>query len=534
MTGVSTLGQALNRINLIGNQTTLLNSLTTQLATGKKSQSFSGLGTAGLTSQRARASLTSITAYTDNISNADRRMSLMLQGVEEYKAQAQTLWDLMIGFGQESLHDNKADVVYGLQTVTGTQDLSAFASIGALVAANTPNLDDPNDSFEITFSDPNEPTIAATITVDLSDAALAAGGGNAAVELAAYINNQLAAIPGGAPASLNASATVGGGGQLALRGTANIAVSNDSISNAISPTGLINLGLGANTSFLGPEHEIGVNSGKLDAEFATIQNSASDLYDFLVDLLNVQDEGRYLLGGADTTTKPLNDTGALSSKISTLLGNWQDETLPPATNLSNTELISAYQSRTFSQDVNAITDTTIGYSSALSSGNAGKVFVRVRESSELDYTVLANEEAFRDILVATAFIKNGDFAPIADVYADPYTPGDLPIENGAPGATLSEMKDNFFAVFNDLATTINNSIDDLDQARFRIESDRARIDQIKQAYAQEKFLFDKTVADVEDADLNQVAIEIQTLQIQLEASYMITARVSELTLVNFI
>ncbi len=533
MTGVSTLGQALNRINLINDQSSLLNSLTTQLATGKKTQKFSGLGTAALTSQRARADLSSVDVYTDNISRADRRMSLMLQSIEEFKAQAQTLWDLMIGFGQESLHENDADVVYGLQTVTGGQDLSVFPSIPALVAANAPNLDDPNDSFDITFSDPNDPLIAATITVDISDAAALAGGGNAAVELAAYINNQLAAIPGGAPASLNASATVGVGGQIALRGTSNITISNEG-TNPISPTGLINLGLGASTSFLGPEHEIGVSSGKLDTEFATIQNSASDLYDFLVDLLNVQDEGRYLLGGADTTTKPLNDTGALNSKISTLLGNWQDETLPPATNLSNSELISAYQSRTFSQDVNAITDTTIGYSSALSSGNAGKIFVRVREDSELDYTVLANEEAFRDILVATAFIKNGDFSPIADVYAQPYTPGDLPIENGAPGATLSEMKDNFFAVFNDLTTTINRSIDDVDQARFRIESDRARIDQIKQAHAQEKFLFQSTIADIEDADLNQVAIEIQTLQIQLEASYTITARVSELTLVNFI
>ena len=43
MTGVSTLGQALARINLLNTQNELLNNLSTQLATGKKTQSFTGL-----------------------------------------------------------------------------------------------------------------------------------------------------------------------------------------------------------------------------------------------------------------------------------------------------------------------------------------------------------------------------------------------------------------------------------------------------------------------------------------------------------
>ncbi len=528
MTGVSTLGQALNRINLLGDQNKLLNALTTQLSTGKKTQEFSGLGNDILTSKRARAGVNSVETYLDNISSADRRMKLMTTGIEEFQAQAKNIWELMIGLGQESLHDDRADIIYGLQTVDGTQNLSGFGSIGALVAANAPELDPPNDSFEVTFSDPDDSSSFVTITVDISDAAAAAGAGNAQIELVNYMNTLLAAVPGGVPAALNANIVALGTGEISFQGTANITISNQN-NTTISSAGMSALGLSPGQYELGPEYEIGINNANLDVELATIKDAANDLYDFMVDLLNTEDDGRYLFGGADTLTKPITDTGALTSKVNALLSGWKDGTLP-----TNASLISAYSARTFSQDPNAITDTTIGYSATLTNGNAGKVFVRVKEQSEIDYTVLANEDPFRDILVALSFIKSDEFTPIADVYAEPYTPGDVPIKEGAPGANLQEMKDNFYAIFNPLTTSVNRAIDEADKARFRVESDRARIDSIKQSYIQQRALYQTTIADVEDADLTDVAVKIQTLQVQLEASYTVTARVSELTLVNFI
>ena len=62
MTGISTLGQALNRINLLNDQTTILDSLTTQLATGKKTRAFTGLETDILSSKRARADFQAVAA----------------------------------------------------------------------------------------------------------------------------------------------------------------------------------------------------------------------------------------------------------------------------------------------------------------------------------------------------------------------------------------------------------------------------------------------------------------------------------------
>lgn len=67
MTGISSLAQALGQIDRIQSQQTLLDELSTQLATGKKTQKFSGLNTEILADQRARTDLSALETYVDNI-----------------------------------------------------------------------------------------------------------------------------------------------------------------------------------------------------------------------------------------------------------------------------------------------------------------------------------------------------------------------------------------------------------------------------------------------------------------------------------
>ncbi len=403
MTGISSLGQALSRINLLNNQNQLLNSLTTQLATGKKTQSFAGLNNDILTSKRARADFQSLDKYIDNIKNGERRIKQMLTAIEEFQQQAENFSNALVQFSQESVHQ-KGDV--------------------------------------IVYDDPLTPAIETT--------------------------------------------------------------------------------------------QIGHNSADPDVDLQTLRDLAGNLFTFMGDLLNVQEGDRYLLGGSDTLTQPYDDNGTLDAALSTLITNWKDETLPAATNLTSAELVSALTSRDIAQDPNAITDTIVGYSAALSAGNVGDVFIRVDDTVEIDYTAQANEEPFRDILVAASFITNENLIPIADVYAEPYTAGDPTLADGAPGATLQEMKDNFFQVFNELSSSVSNAIDGLDTVRFRLENARARIDGIKISYERDQNILLNTIDEVENADINDVAIKINTLQVQLEASYRVTASVSQLSLVNFL
>jgi flagellin-like hook-associated protein FlgL len=49
-------------------------------------------------------------------------------------------------------------------------------------------------------------------------------------------------------------------------------------------------------------------------------------------------------------------------------------------------------------------------------------------------------------------------------------------------------------------------------------------------YKTEKNTLSGIIGDVEDADPNEVAVKINSLQIQLEASYRVTASMSDLSL----
>lgn len=403
MTGVSTLGQALSRINLLNTQNELLNNLSTQLATGKKTQSFTGLNSEILSSKRARADFQSLDVYINNIKGGERRVAQMLSSIEEFQQQAENFSSALIQLSQESVHQEGETIFY----------------------------DDPL---------------------------------------------------------------------------------TDEVENT----------------------RVGQTSAEPDIDLATLQDLATNLFSFMGDLLNVQEGDRYLMGGADSLTQPYNDTGTLDAAISTLITNWKDETLPPALNLTNDELVSALTTRDTAQDPNAITDTIIGYSAALSAGNVGDVFIRTDERIEVNYTALANEDPFRDVLVAASFIKNENLAPIADVYAEPYTPGDPTLADGAPGATLEEMKDNFFAVFTELARSVNSALDDIDKVRFRLENVRAQIDEVKTSHQTDQNILQNTIDDIENVDINDVAVKINTLQVQLDASYRVTASVSQLSLVNFL
>lgn len=397
MTEISTSARARNQIDRINAQQALLENLATQLATGKKTQRMSGLGNSLLTTTRARADFNSLEAYISNITNADRRMQLMLQSVNEIQAQAENFSGSLTLFSKESVHQKGEEVLY----------------------------DDPLTPYDD-----------------------------------------------------------------ALR--------------------------------------VGMTSSEPDVDFQSLIDYADNLYDTIASLVNARDTDTYVLGAADTTTQPLTDTGLLDSAIGSLITGWKNGTI------SNDELIADLTNGDTSSNPDAISDDIIGFSASLSSGNVGDLTVRASDSLEIDYSVRANEDPFRDLLVGLAFLKNAALPPVADTYTPPNTYPGAPDVEGAPGATLDEMKDNFFTVLESVAGMIEDAIDGIDTINFRVETARARIDQVKQDHVQAQNILADTISDVEDVNLDEVAVQISSLQVQLEATYAVTAQVQQLSLVNFI
>ena len=194
MTGVSTLGQALRQIENIKKQQTTFTTLSTQLATGKKTQNFSGLGTDALSSIRSRSSIVTLDSYIGNIGKADTRLKIMLSSIEEFQSQGENLSNGFIGLIQQGTHQ-----------------------LGEIV----------------TYDDPSTP-------------------------------------------------------------------------------------------FVYEETPVGMTSSKPDVELKSLIDLASNLFDRMTELLNAKDGDRYVLGGAETLTKPFNDSGTLDAAVGTLITNWKD------------------------------------------------------------------------------------------------------------------------------------------------------------------------------------------------------------------
>ena len=374
MTDVSTLGRSLNQIRLLTEQQSSLATLTNQLATGRKTDSFAELGRDGIISQRARVNISSIETYLGNISNVNRRIEQIDLSIAQFQEQTDNL-------------------------------------INSLT---------------------------------------------------------IAPAEGDYP------------------------------------------------------------------DFEIIQDLANNVYDFLLDLINTQDGDRFLFAGADSDTRPINDTGLFSSFLGDFVPDESNLTNPPLTAsgaigqwgaglITTDDFISAYR---------GVDDTTLGYSAPLASDQAGNVFARIDVNSQIDYTVLGNAEGFTDILTAVGVLRElppPEFAPGA--LNDPTA---LTFADDTQPFPPQEKQDNFFAVINDLQRLLADGVDKLESERFQLAQVQVQLNQTREGYEFERATLNNTIDDIENVDITQVATQINSLQIQLEASYAVTASVSQLTLVNFI
>lgn len=244
-----------------------------------------------------------------------------------------------------------------------------------------------------------------------------------------------------------------------------------------------------------------------DVELEFIRRLAVNSYDFIIDALNMKDGDAFIFSGSDTSTQPIIDTGTLDAHYANLNAEWEAGTLtinPPNTTIAE-EYISRYKS---------IPQVTLGFSASLN--DAKQVFVRADDTVELNYTVLANQDPFRDIVAAVTALKN------------------ISTLDSAPGATEDERQENFFAVFNDIAKTLTAAVDSVDLERFKLQTTLVNTDMIRKELTAEKNALLNTISDIEDVDLNEVAVKVTALQTQLEASYQVTAIVSQLNLAVFL
>lgn len=255
-----------------------------------------------------------------------------------------------------------------------------------------------------------------------------------------------------------------------------------------------------------------------EVNLGVVNNLADSVFELVSDLLNEQDGQRHLFAGSDSLTQPYTDTGSMDTFLQLQINEWIDG------NITNDQFIAQYTSRS------NLNDTIMGYSASLSSDSTKAVSVRVDDSSEIDYTVLADNDAFRNILAVVSTVKNIT-ATLDEVTLDEGDPNTLVT---APGADAEEQSSNFQAVFNDLATLMTSALEDLNTVQFSLNQAQVQMEQVRENHLRDQNVQQTIISEIEDADINEVALKFTAVQSQLEATFAVTATLRDLSLVNFL
>lgn len=269
-------------------------------------------------------------------------------------------------------------------------------------------------------------------------------------------------------------------------------------------------------------------------DFEVIQELADDVYDYIIDTINAKDGDRYLFAGSDSGVKPIDDKGLFDSFLGEYVPDNTDITNPPLVadgfvgdwgdgTITTQEFIDAYH---------ATNENVLGYSEALVSGTTGDVRVRVDDNSDFDYTVLANTEGMKDIIIALGVLRS--------MPSPENSPGALndPLAtrpaDDTPPFPSQEKQDNFYAVTQDVLKTLVSGIKKVEQEEFKLALVQQQTNLIQEDQKLQIDAFTSTVSEVEDADITESVAKIQRVQLSLETSFQVTALISDLSLANFL
>ena len=236
-----------------------------------------------------------------------------------------------------------------------------------------------------------------------------------------------------------------------------------------------------------------VRGGNVD--IATISQQAKEILSFVSDAANVQIDGRYVFAGSDTTSPPVSDQSSINTNMQQQVSDWLNGTI-------TTDQLGS--------NVDALSTTQLGINPGQSA--AGAVTVRADSTTEINYTVKANNSGMQDIMRALGLAANLT-SPGA---------GDTP--------NLTDL-DNVLSKITDIA---QKGADALDTSNAQLGSKYTLLNSIQTNNSTDANTFESIYSDKENADTTEAVAKIQSLQTQLQASYQVTSIVSQLSLVNFI
>lgn len=213
----------------------------------------------------------------------------------------------------------------------------------------------------------------------------------------------------------------------------------------------------------------------------------------VVSYLNTQHSGRFLFSGVATDQKPLTSAETIMNELQTVASAASDAT----------DLLAQFDSWFF--DSGGGFETLVyGGSSETASG------IRISEAASVDQPVSAENEAFRSLmrgLALTVLVSEG----LAPVSAD-----EIPVLIVSAGQSVI---DGQYAV-----TSLQREVGDVE----------AKLEREDVAARSERVVTEEAKGRITAVDPYEAAAELEAVQFQIETLYVLTARLSQLRLTDYL
>ena len=206
-----------------------------------------------------------------------------------------------------------------------------------------------------------------------------------------------------------------------------------------------------------------------NADEMDLTSLASGMLQEAANLLNVDDEGRFLFAGGRTDVQPVDITGFDSTN--------------PGYNPADPSTAN------------------FGYYA----GDDQILTGRIDNNLALDYGIPANESGFENLMRAL----------------------DITIRAGVPGASDQDQ-------LNVALDMVNQAITEIPNIRTRIGTDLITLENTDKKHENLQLFTEEFITNIEATDVPEAMARLGFAEVQLEASYSVTARLSQITLVNFI
>jgi flagellar hook-associated protein 3 FlgL len=182
-------------------------------------------------------------------------------------------------------------------------------------------------------------------------------------------------------------------------------------------------------------------------------------------------------------------------------------TIEQITSKLNSSYAGSYVFSGLASDTQAVVqnaDWTVTYTG----DTTGSLSARIDEETTLDYGVRADDPGFTNIMDALAVVASTDLTSLSDA--------------------------DFSTLRNSTVSAMSSGLERLIEIHTSLGDKQGVVERTAERHGALKSIYSEAMLNIEGVDAEEAAVRLTSIQGQLQATYAVTARMSEMSLLNYL